>query len=234
MIRIYPAASRHASDYGWLRNRVSFSIGDYFDPGNIHFGPLRVFNDDVVMPGTGFDAHPHRDMEIVSIVLRGQLLHRDDAGHASVLKPGEIQRMSAGTGIVHSETNPSADEEVNFLQIWFFPDRKGYPPSYEQKAYDRSAMKNALLPVVAGREPDARAASVHQDLTLYLSELEAGRALTFAQEAGRRIYVFVIEGALELQGAHPLRRRDAARIEDVTDLRIETAAGAEFLLIDLP
>jgi redox-sensitive bicupin YhaK (pirin superfamily) len=234
MIKVYPAESRFSADHGWLRSNFSFSFAEYYDPDNLQFGPLRVFNDDFVQPLRGFGAHPHREMEIVSIVLKGEIKHEDSTGNSEILRPGEVQRMTAGTGIIHSEVNPSATEELNFLQLWFLPDQTGLPPSYEQKAYDQQAMKNRLLPVVSGQAPSENVAFIHQDLTLYLSDLEAGKALSFAQKKNRRIYLFVIEGELALNKDTRLRKRDAARITDVTNLEIETQTGAKFMLIDLP
>lgn len=234
MINVYPAESRFSANHGWLQSNFSFSFAEYYDPDNLQFGPLRVFNDDFVQPLRGFGAHPHREMEIVSIVLKGEIKHEDSTGNSEVLRPGEVQRMTAGTGIIHSEVNSSATEELNFLQLWFLPNQQGLAPSYEQKAYDQQAMKNQLLPVVSGQAPTEKVAFIHQDLTLYLSELEAGKALTFTQKENRRIYVFVIEGELTLNQDTQLRKRDAARITEVTDLKIETKTGAKFMLIDLP
>jgi len=233
MIRIYPAASRYSANHGWLHSNFSFSFAEYHDPNNILFGPLRVFNDDLVQPENGFGAHPHREMEIVSIVLKGQLEHRDNMGHVEVLRPGEIQRMTAGTGVVHSESNPSTTEEVSFLQLWFLPNENGLEPSYEQLAYDQEALKNHLLPVVSHTPTSKQVAKIHQDLTLYLSKLDGGNTLTFEQKAGRYIYVFVIDGELTL-GGEQLNKRDAARITDVTNLEIASGNGAHFMLIDLP
>lgn len=234
MIKLYPASSRYTADHGWLRTSHSFSFADYYDPDNVHFGVLRVLNDDVVQPGAGFGLHPHRDMEIVSIVLQGQLLHRDSYGNEETISYGEIQRMTAGTGILHSEMNPSETEEVHFLQIWFYPERKGLPPSYERIAYPTEKMNNALLPVVSQRLEGHHIARIHQDVTLYLSNMEPGAQLAFSQEEGRRIFVFVIEGELLLNDEYGLERRDSARITDVPELKLSTDRGAQFLLMDLP
>ncbi|WP_139488838.1 pirin family protein [Brevibacillus dissolubilis] len=234
MIKVYPAESRFSADHGWLKSNFSFSFGEYHDPKNLNFGPLRVFNDDTVAPQKGFGAHPHREMEIVSVVLSGEIKHEDSTGNSEILRPGEIQRMTAGTGIIHSEFNSSATEELSFLQLWFMPNERGLAPSYEQKAYDPTAMKNNLLPVVSGQAPSERVVSIHQDLTMYLSELEAGKALTFTQQQDRRTYLFVIEGELTLNQETQLRRRDAARITDLTQLEIQSGTGSTFMLIDLP
>lgn len=234
MILVYSAESRFTANHGWLKTSHSFSFADYYNPNNLQFGPLRVLNDDFVAPDNGFGAHPHRDMEIVSIVLKGQLKHQDSTGGAEVLRPGEIQRMTAGTGVVHSEFNPSDTEEVNFLQLWFIPEAKGLTPSYEQKAYDQAAMKNNLLPVVSNRIKSDDIAFIHQDLTLYLSQVEAKQTVSFQQEANRKIFLFVIEGELMLNGQTKLKRRDSARITEVSDLKIEANEDAHFMLIDLP
>ncbi|WP_035300145.1 pirin family protein [Brevibacillus thermoruber] len=233
MISVYKAQSRYTTDHGWLKSSFSFSFAEYYDPANMGFGPLRVFNDDVVQPLTGFGPHPHREMEIVSIVLKGELEHKDSTGRQEVIRPGDVQRMSAGTGIIHSEMNPSASQEVNFLQLWFEPAEYGLAPSYEQTAYDPKQMVNRLLPVVS-REGGEQIARIHQDLTLYLSRLEPDAALTFEQEAGRRIYLFVIEGDLAVNGETALAKRDAARITDTPKLSLTSPSGAFFMLIDLP
>lgn len=234
MITVHPAEKRFTANHGWLKSNFSFSFAEYYDPANKNFGPLRVFNDDFVAPQNGFGAHPHKEMEIVSVVLQGQLQHQDSTGNKEVLRKGEVQRMTAGTGIVHSEENPSSDEEVNFLQLWFLPDKQGLEPSYEQTAYDVDSLKNNLLPVVSSRRSGEDVAFIHQDLTLYLSELDAQHGVTFEQEKGRRIYLFVMEGDVTLNQDTKLKKRDAARITDTTILKIESESGASFMLIDLP
>lgn len=234
MIRIYPAESRYSADHGWLQCNFSFSFADYYDPSNLHFGPLRVFNDDFIQPLKGFGTHPHRDMEIVTFVLKGQLKHEDNTGGNEVLRPGEVQRMSAGTGILHSEINSSENEVANTLQLWFLPREYGLTPSYEQKAYDQKAMKNRLLPVVSSRMESEDIVYIHQDLTIYLSELEAGNKLSFHQEKDRKIYLFVTEGELILNRDFPLKSRDSARITDTMQLELESATGCTFMLMDLP
>lgn len=234
MIKIYPAESRFTANHGWLKTSHSFSFANYYDPNNMSFGPLRVLNDDFVAAGNGFGAHPHQDMEIVSIVLNGQLKHEDSTGGSEILRVGEIQRMTAGTGVVHSEYNPSNTEEVNFLQLWFMPEKNGLTPSYEQKAYDQKALKNHLLPVVSNRVQYEQAAFIHQDLTLYLSELDTGKTLSFTQKANRKIFLFVIEGDLTVNEQTKLKKRDSARITDVTELKIDANSNAKLMLIDLP
>lgn len=234
MIKVYPASSRYSANHGWLQCNFSFSFADYYDPSNQQFGPLRVFNDDYIQPQEGFGTHPHRDMEIVTFVVKGQLQHEDNTGGKEVLRPGEVQRMTAGTGILHSEINSSPDEVANTLQLWFLPSEKGLTPSYEQKAYDTAAARNELLPVVSNKIRTENTAHIHQDMTIYMSELEGGRDLAFQQAEDRKIYLFVIEGELKLNGEHALQRRDAARITEITKLHIESAQGASFMLMDLP
>lgn len=233
MIKIYLAESRFTANHGWLKSAHSFSFADYYDPDNMNFGPLRVLNDDFVAAGNGFGAHPHRDMEIVSIVLNGELKHEDNTGSSETIRSGEIQRMTAGTGIIHSEYNPSYTEEVNFLQLWFLPEKNGLTPSYEQKAYNQNALKNQLLPVVSNRVQAENVVFIHQDLTLYLSELDEKNSLTFNQEKDRKTFLFVIEGEVTLNEQNQLKKRDSARITNVTDLKIVANSNTKFMLIDL-
>lgn len=234
MIKIYPAESRFTANHGWLKSSHSFSFAEYYDPNNMNFGPLRVLNDDFVAAGNGFGAHPHRDMEIVSIVLKGELKHEDNMGNSEIVRAGEVQRMTAGTGIIHSEYNPSHSEEVNFLQLWFLPEQSGLTPSYEQKAYDRNTLKNQFLPVVSNRVQDKNVVFIHQDLTLYLSELDKKNTLIFNQEKDRKIFLFVIEGNITFNEQSQLKKRDSVRITDVTNLKIEANSNTKFMLIDLP
>lgn len=234
MIRVYPADSRYAVDHGWLRSRLSFSFGEYYDPENTSFGVMRVCNDDRLAPGRGFGPHPHSDMEIVTIVLQGQIKHEDSLGNATVTSAGEIQRMSAGSGIVHAEYNASDMEELRLLQLWFMPRKRGLQPSFESRGYDARRMENALLPVVAPQESaHADAAQINQDMTIYLSRLEQGKTLAFQQAEGRRIFLFVIEGRLAVHDA-VLAERDTARIAGLSRLTIAASSDAHFMLIDLP
>ncbi|MFD0680319.1 MULTISPECIES: pirin family protein [unclassified Paenibacillus] len=232
MIRIYPSTSRHSSDHGWLQSNFSFSFGDYYDPDNTEFGPLRVYNDDVIAGHRGFGAHPHREMEIVSIVLEGQLKHEDSTGHTAITGFGGVQRMSAGTGIIHSEVNPS-DEPVSLLQIWFTPDQRQLEPSYETSNYDPAKLTNNWLPIVSNQSGPG-VAHIHQDMTIYMTKLEAGKSLSFQQKEGRRIYVHIIEGTVTLNEGNRLNRRDAARISDLSSLTVNSEQDSMLLLIDLP
>lgn len=235
MFTIYPAENRYTSDHGWLKTSHSFSFADYYDPNNLAFGPMRVLNDDFVQPSRGFGRHPHREMEIVSIVLKGQLQHTDSTGNTEILHPGDVQRMSAGTGVVHAEMNPSPSEEVNFLQLWFEPEESGLTPSYEEISYQSEQLQNRLHPIVSNAQPSRGAvAHIHQDMTIYLSEFHAGNELVFTQARGRRVFLFVIEGELRVQGEHALQRRDSARITEMHSLELASPNGAKFMLIDLP
>lgn len=234
MITVYPAKSRYTADHGWLKTSHSFSFAEYYDPNNMNFGPLRVLNDDFVSAGHGFGAHPHREMEIVSIVLKGYLKHTDSSGGTATTTFGGVQRMSAGTGVIHSEVNPSQEEEVNFLQLWFLPEEQGLTPSYEQTNFPTEKMKNALLPVVSKHASSKEVAHIHQDLTIYLSDVEKGKDITFSQEEGRRIFLFVLEGELVLNEDTSLTRRDSARITETATLKLAAKSDAQFMLIDLP
>jgi quercetin 2,3-dioxygenase len=234
MIRVYPAAERYHADHGWLQSHFSFAFADYYDPSNMQFGPLRVLNDDVVAAGKGFGMHPHREMEIVTLVLSGELEHRDSAGHSAVTTWGGIQRMSAGTGIYHSEMNPSASQPATLLQMWFLPEVRGLEPSYETTKFDPAALRNALVPVASHASVAGKVAKIHQDMTIYLSELEAGAQVRFEQPEGRLIFLFVLDGSVALSDDVQLGTRDSARMDDTPALTVSSASGGRFMLIDLP
>ncbi|QAY67647.1 pirin family protein [Paenibacillus protaetiae] len=234
MIQVTPANARYFVQNSWLQSYPSFSFGEYFDPNNTGFGVMRVCNDDTIAPSKGFGAHPHSDMEIVTLVLRGQIKHEDNLGNVAVSSAGELQRMTAGTGIIHAEYNPSAEADGRFLQLWFMPQEKGLEPSYETVSPSRSAMKNALLPVVTpdGREGTAR---IHQDVTIYLGELGKGHKSYFKQESGRRVFLFMIDGSLRANDK-TLSPGDTARMEFEPDVLLSNpdSEQAYFMLIDLP
>ncbi|OZM56283.1 pirin family protein [Lottiidibacillus patelloidae] len=234
MIKIRKAEERYSNDHGWLKTNFSFSFADYYDPNNMQFGPLRVLNDDIIAPQKGFGSHPHREMEIVSIVLDGFLKHEDSTGTTATTTFGGVQRMSAGTGIIHSEVNPSLDEDVNLLQLWFLPEKEGLPPSYEKTSFDINKLKNNLLPVVSKNTTGNEIAKIHQDLTIYLSDLEEEKELSFEQLQGRRTYIFVIEGKLLLNEETQISKRDDARITETSKLKIKGLDKSRFMLIDLP
>lgn len=233
MIQVYPAESAHHFDHGWLKGMHSFSFGDYYDPANTAFGPMRVCNDDVIAPGRGFGAHPHSDMEIVSIVLSGRLRHEDNLGNVAETAFGGIQRMSAGTGAIHTEHNPSESEPVRLLQLWFMPRTRGTAPSYGTGKFDPAKLEGRLLPVVA-TDGSEEVIDIAQDMTIYLGRVKAGEQLNYQQQPGRRIFVYLIEGQLELNGT-PLRDSgDSARIEQVSELTLAAGEDAFVMLIDLP
>jgi len=232
MINMYPAASRYTADHGWLKSNFSFSFADYYDPSNLNFGAMRVLNDDFVAPQEGFGMHPHQEMEIVSIVLSGKLEHRDNLGNHAITSFGEIQRMSAGTGIFHSEFNASSDETLNFLQMWFIPDESNLQPSYETSTFNVLQMRNQLLPVVSSTGGE-NVAKIHQDMTIYLSELDAGQSISYTTTPDRKIFVFVLEGDITINGEAKLGKRDSARISDIANVQIEASADARLMLIDI-
>jgi redox-sensitive bicupin YhaK (pirin superfamily) len=232
MINIIPSDQRYHADHGWLDTRWHFSFGDHYDPANLNFSALRVFNDDIVKGGGGFDMHPHRDMEIITYMIDGVLRHTDSLGHSDVLRPGEVQVMSAGKGILHSEANDSATDPLRLLQIWIMPRARGGKPRWEQKPFTRQQRHNRLLPVVsAGNVPGSL--SIDQDATIYVSALDAEKQLTHQSAAGRHVYFFVIDGQVELNGKL-LNAGDQARITDERTLNIRAQTDSELILIDLP
>jgi redox-sensitive bicupin YhaK (pirin superfamily) len=232
MLEVRKAGERGHADHGWLRSFHSFSFADYYDPRHTGFGPLVVINEDRVAPGKGFGTHGHRDMEIVSYVLEGALEHKDSLGNGSVIRPGDVQRMSAGTGVRHSEFNPSPREPVHFLQIWIEPDAVGIPPGYEEKHFD-AASKRGRLRLVAS--PDGRDGSVkvHQDAHLYAALLDGAERVAHALAPGRRSYVHVARGAVTANG-NRLAAGDALKAAEVGEIALEHGDGAEVLLFDLP
>jgi len=233
MIRVIKANEHYSADYGWLKTKHHFSFGPYFDLNRMNFGALRVFNDDVVAPGTGFDMHPHQDMEILTVIISGALEHQDSMGNKEVIRAGEVQRMTAGTGIMHSEINPSDTEPVRLMQIWFLPERKGLIPSYETKRFSLEDQKNRLLLVASGNAGEgAEELKIHQDVNVYLSRLDAGKELQFEQGAGRKSYLFVIEGELLVNG-ETLEEGDSAEITETHAYRFQTHSHAHFIMMDL-
>jgi redox-sensitive bicupin YhaK (pirin superfamily) len=231
MIRIRRAEDRGHADHGWLDTFHTFSFASYQDPAHVHFRALRVMNEDVVSPGQGFGTHPHQDMEIVTCVLEGSLEHKDSMGNGEVLRPGEFQRMSAGTGITHSEFNPSAGEPVHFYQIWLFPERQGLEPSYEQKRFPEEERQNSLR-LVASRDAAEGSLLIHQDTRIYLSTIDAGRNVRHELQAGRHAWLQVLRGAVTLNGQE-LNTSDGAAVSDEQALDITASSDAEVLLFDL-
>lgn len=231
MIERIPARQRHFSDFGWLQTYWLFSFSDYFDPHNIQFGALRVFNDDVVAPGAGFPTHPHKEMEIITLVLDGEMTHEDSMGNKTVIRAGDVQRMSAGAGLTHSEFN-LVRRPVHFHQIWILPDQAGLPPTYDQKSFTAADWHNRLLPVTSG-QGHSGAVTFHTDAAIYRGELEPGREAMFAPTAGRRVFVYAITGTLTIN-AHTLQAGDQARIDAEDALAIKAITAAAFILIDVP
>src|SRR5947209_12400861 len=230
MIRVRPAAERGGADYGWLKTSYTFSFNTYHDPAHMGFRTLRVINEDVVMPGQGFGMHGHRDMEIITYVISGALEHRDSLGNGGILRPGEVQRMTAGTGIRHSEFNPSAEEPVHLYQIWLLPERTGLAPSYEQKAF-AGADKQDRWRLVAS--PDGRDGSltIRQDARLYLAALTGAQELRHELADGRHAWLQVLRGTVTVNGAE-LAAGDGAAISEEAALTVRASGAAEVLLFD--
>jgi quercetin 2,3-dioxygenase len=230
---IHRAETRGHFNHGWLNTWHSFSFADYYNPDRIQFGLLRVLNDDIVKPGMGFGTHPHNNMEIITIPLEGQLEHRDSMGNGSVIEAGEVQVMTAGSGITHSEFNPSQEEEVNLLQIWVFPRERNLTPRYDQKRFDTSKMKNQLLTVVT---PNGEGESlfIHQDAWFSLAETDADKEMKYQMHSGNSgVYLFVIEGELQLDG-DTLKSRDGMGIYDVSEFSVKSKEQAKFLVMEIP
>jgi redox-sensitive bicupin YhaK (pirin superfamily) len=231
MITIRRAADRGHADHGWLNTYHTFSFSSYRDPQHVHFRSLRVMNEDVVATGQGFGTHPHENMEIVTYVLEGALEHKDSMGNGEVLRPGEFQRMSAGTGITHSEFNPSPDEPVHLYQIWLFPERKGIEPSYEQKRFFEEERRNRLR-LVASRDAAEGSLRIHQDARIYLSSLDEGKSVSHSLADGRHAWLQVLRGSVSLNGQE-LQTSDGAAVSDESLLTIQASGPAEVMLFDL-
>src|SRR5688572_30343761 len=232
MTEVRRSQERGHAQHGWLDSFHSFSFADYQDPDHMGFGPLRVINEDRVQPGRGFGTHSHRDMEIISYVLEGGLAHKDTMGNGSVIRPGDVQRMSAGTGVAHSEYNASDSETVHFLQIWIEPSERGIKPGYEEKRFD-DASKRGRLRLIAS--PDGREGSVtiHQDAFVHATLLDGAEAVEHAPAAGRRTYVHVVRGEVSVNG-EALAHGDALKITGGGKVRLDGGRHAEVLLFDLP
>lgn len=232
MIAIRRSQERGHARYDWLDTYHTFSFDTYYDPKHTHFRALRVINEDVVQPGAGFPTHPHRDMEIITYVLEGALQHKDSLGNGSIIRPGDGQRMSAGTGILHSEFNASKTEPVHLLQIWILPERKGIEPGYEQKAFPADE-KRGRLRLIAARDGKNGAVTVHQDVALYSALLDTGQEVEYFLAPGRHGWLQVARGSVELNGTR-LEQGDGAALSDEQKLAIAGAEnGSEILLFDL-
>ena len=232
MIELRKSDQRGYADHGWLKSYHSFSFADYYDTRHMGFGPLRVINEDRVAAGMGFGKHGHRDMEIISYVLDGALAHEDSMGNGSAIKPGDVQRMSAGTGVTHSEFNHSKTGTTHFLQIWIMPDVTGIEPSYEEKHFD-SESKRGQLRLIGS--PDGREGSVviHQDVTLYAGLFDGVEHAEISIAAGRRCYLHIASGSVAVNG-QTLAAGDAAKLTDVSQVRLDKGENAEVLVFDLP
>jgi redox-sensitive bicupin YhaK (pirin superfamily) len=231
MIEIRKADDRGHANHGWHDTYHTFSFASYRDPQHMGFRSLRVMNEDFVEPGQGFGTHPHHDMEIVTYVLEGALEHKDSMGNGEVLRPGEFQRMSAGTGITHSEFNPSDSEPVHLYQIWLIPERKGIEPGYEQKRFDDDGMTNQLR-LVASPNAEHGSLKIHQNAHIYLAKLGAGRQITHELAASRHAWLQVLRGEVSLN-CLPLQTSDGASASDENMLTIQATSNAEIMLFDL-
>ena len=231
MIDIIRSDSRGAADHGWLTSRHTFSFADYHNPSMMGFGKLRVINEDWIEPGQGFGTHPHRDMEIVTYMVGGELEHKDSMGNGSVIRPGELQRMTAGTGVLHSEFNASQTDQAHLLQIWILPERNGLEPGYEQKLFPEDEKRNRWRVVVS---PDGRdgSLSIHQDIELHSTLLDAGSTLEYAFGERRRGFVQVVSGDVEV-GGQALSAGDAFALVDENSLSVHAKSDSELLLFDM-
>lgn len=224
----------HNDDMDWLSSYWHFSFDHYQDPQKMNFGPLRVFNDDTIQPGTGFGFHPHRDMEIVTYVIDGELEHQDNQGNRGIIQPGEIQRMTAGSGILHSEYNHSKERPLRLLQLWIFANKRGLQPSWEQKQFKKDERLDRLLPVIVPEGASNNGAlHIHQNASIYVSSLGKGAKVRHQLAPERKAYVFVIEGNASVNG-NSMETRDAAMIENERNIEIAAAAPTELILLDLP
>jgi quercetin 2,3-dioxygenase len=231
MINIRPSEERGGGDHGWLNTRHTFSFNTYHDPKFMGFRSLRVINEDHVAPGQGFPTHPHRDMEIITYVLDGALEHKDSLGTGSVIRPGDGQRMSAGSGLRHSEANPSKTEGAHFLQIWILPGRQGIKPSYEQKAFPTEE-KRSKLRLIASPDGEGGSVTIHQDAKLYVTLLAPGETVTHQMEPDRHAWIQIAKGSVELNGK-VLKQGDGAAISNEKQLTVKGMEDAEVLLFDL-
>jgi quercetin 2,3-dioxygenase len=231
MFEIRHARERGVADFDWLNSRHTFSFGHYHDPNHMGFGPLRVINEDRVQPGRGFDTHGHRDMEIISYVLEGALEHKDSMGNGSIIKPGDVQRMTAGNGVQHSEFNHSQEELVHFLQIWILPDKEGLTPGYEQKTFSE-AQKCGALRLVGSRDGRDGSVMIHQDVDLYATCLDKGDEITHEPVTGRKVWVQIARGRAEVNGT-VLDAGDGVALANESHVTLRGVSDAEILLFDM-
>lgn len=231
---LHKAETRGHVVHGWLESFHTFSFAGYHHPERMHFGALRVLNDDTVAAGKGFGTHPHQNMEIISIPTFGELEHRDSMGHVQIIRPGDVQAMSAGTGIEHAEKNKNTDQPVKFFQIWIYPNKKNVKPRYDQKTFADSEKHNRLLTVVSPLGTTDGGVQIHQDAWFSLGKLDKGVSSTYAlKKAGNGVYAFIIEGNISIHG-QPLNRRDGIGITDTNFLEIRADSDSEILLMEVP
>jgi redox-sensitive bicupin YhaK (pirin superfamily) len=231
MIDVIRSDTRGHADHGWLKARHTFSFADYYDAERVHFGPLRVINEDRIAPQSGFDTHPHRDMEIITYIVQGVIEHKDSMGNGTQISAGEVQRMTAGTGVLHSEFNRSADQELHLLQIWILPEKNALEPGYEQTLFAREDKLNQLR-LVASRDGREGSLTIHQDVDLYASVLQAGEEISLREERERRFFVQVVAGELIINGVE-LFAGDGAMLDDEKTLTFAARRDAEFLVFNL-
>lgn len=231
MLQVIEKENRHFNDIGWLKTYWLFSFSDYYDSENINHGALRVFNDDIVQPHSGFGTHPHEEMEIVSIVLQGEMTHKDTMGNEMVIKKNDVQRMTAGTGLQHSEWN-HADEPVAFFQVWILPDKKKLAPSYDQKTFSASHWHNRLG-LVASSDPDQQAVMLNSEAAVFRAALEKDRVVSFDPEPGHCQFIYIIDGHIKVNGC-VAGTRDQVRIKEENSIIITAGHDSEFILIDVP
>ncbi|MGB5628001.1 MAG: pirin family protein [Woeseiaceae bacterium] len=231
MFDIIRSDSRGGADHGWLKARHTFSFAEYRDPERVHFGKLRVINEDRIAPAQGFGTHPHKDMEIVTYIISGAIEHKDSMGNGTIIRAGEVQRMTAGTGVLHSEFNHSEDEELHLLQIWIFPEKNNLEPGYEQTLFEREDKLNNLR-LIGSRDGRDGSVTIHQDVDLYASVLLAGNEVTLDGVTERRIFVQVVSGELDVNG-EKLSAGDGAQIRHAEAIQVRSESDAEFLLFNL-
>ena len=231
MLQVRKSADRGQADHGWLLARHTFSFGSYFDPEFVGFRTLRVLNEDRIAPGQGFPTHPHQDMEIITYVIEGAIEHKDSMGNGTIITAGEVQRMTAGTGVLHSEFNHSQEEELHLLQIWIYPERNGLEPGYEQTRFEREQKLNRLR-LVGSRDGRDGSVTIHQDVNLYASVLEAGNELSLELHGNRKLFVQLIKGAVSVNG-QLLSAGDGAALEGEKVLEFAATREAEFLVFDM-
>lgn len=231
MLDIIRSEDRGGADHGWLQAKHTFSFAEYHNPERVHFGSLRVINEDRIAPGQGFGTHPHRDMEIVTYIIKGAIQHKDSMGNGTIIRAGEVQRMTAGTGVMHSEFNHSQEDELHLLQIWIFPERKNLEPGYEQTLFSREAKLNQLK-LIGSRDGRNGSVTIHQDVDLYASVLEEGQNVTLDDVTDRRVFIQVISGNIDVNGSQ-LAAGDGAQIREASAVNIIAEDEAELLLFNL-